>query len=155
MNSISSKEMKYILSIVGFTLVWFLLIIPFLLSKGIEDTSVYLQFLIFNLFIFIFLQIFLKARTLKSKVNLKSTFGIIFLVMSLDILIPPFLVSKSGELLNSIILKSAGTDYVIGHFAINFLGLSGILVFLFTYILVPAIFLLIAAHLLPNLVRHV
>lgn len=155
MGSVSKQEFRYVLSAVIFGLIWFLIVIPVLLEQGIEGSNPYLQFLIFNIGIFVFLQIFLKSKTLKSGIQLKNTIGIIFLVMALDVMIPPFLINMQGELLDTVVLKASGTDYIAGYFAINQIGLGGISVFLFTYVVVPAIFLFIAAHLLPNLVREV
>jgi hypothetical protein len=154
-SSITKQELKYVIGAVIFSALWFLAFMPYLLDKGIEDASPYIQFLVFNIGIFIFLQIFLKARTLKKGINLKNSVGIIALVMAIDTLIPPFLVTRGGELLNHVILRGSASDYIFGHFAISSLGLSGIFVFLFTYILMPALLLFVAAHLLPNLVRNV
>ena len=153
-GSISKQELKYLIYIMIFALIWFLVIIPYLLDYGIESKNIYLQFIIFNLGIFFFLQIFLKSRTLKSSINLRTTFGLIFLIMAVDCLIPPFLVTSQGELLDSVVLRSAGTDYVLGHLAINSFGLSGMVVFIFVYIIAPAVLLLISAHLLPNMVKN-
>lgn len=155
MSNITKLEMKYVFGAIGFSLVWFLLIIPYLLGRGIEEVNPYVQFLIFNIGIFVFLQIFLKARTLKRGIDIKNTLGIISLVISLDIILPPFLLTRSGELLNAAVLKGSASDYIFGYFAINTLGLSGILAFMFTYILVPGILLFIAAKLLSNMVRQV
>ena len=155
MGAITKQELKYVVGAVIFSLIWFLVVIPFLLGWGIEDSNPYMQFLIFNIGIFIFLQIFLKARTLKRGIDIKNSLGIIALVMAIDIMIPPFLVTRSGELLNSVVLRSSGSDWIFGYFAINSIGLSGILVFIFTYIVMPAILLFLSAHLLDNLVRNV
>lgn len=153
MSGINKNEMRYILFAVIFSLIWFLLVIPYMLGSGVEDSNPYFQFLIFNVGIFIFLQIFLKAKTLRKGIDVKNSLGLIFLIMAIDVMIPPFLVTQEGTLLNSVILKSSGTDYIIGYFAINSLGLSGMAVFLFTYILIPAVLLFFAAKLLPHMVR--
>lgn len=152
-KSITKQELKYIVIAVGFALVWFVAIVPNLIKFGVEDSSPYLQFLIFNIGIFIFLQIFLKARTLSRSINIGGTLGVIALIMAVDVLIPPLMVDVSGNLLNGPILSASGSDYIFGYLAHN-IGLEGIFVFLFTYVLAPAILLLIAAHFLPNFVKE-
>lgn len=155
--TITKSEFKYIFYAIGFSLIWFLLLMPFLLDKGIENSNVYMQFLIFNIGIFIFLQIFLKSAamggSLLSFSNISCAIGLIFLIIAVDIILPPFLVTSSGELLNSVVLRSAGSDYVVGYFAAN-IGLSGTWVFIFTYIFAPAVLLFLSAKLLPNFVKE-
>ena len=70
--TINNQERKYLIESIIFALFWFLLLVPFLLRRGIENANPYLQFLIFNIGIFIFLQIFLKSRALKSGINFKN-----------------------------------------------------------------------------------
>ena len=147
------EEITYISFAVGFAFVWFLLAIPKFLELGIDRSSPYLQFLLFNLGLFIFLQIFLKARVSHAKINLLLTVGMIAMIMALDVLIPPFTVNSDGELLHGPVLVASSTDYVVGYLALN-LGLEGIYVFLFTYVLIPAILLFVAAHFLPNFVNE-
>ena len=77
----------------------------------------------------------------------------IAMIMAIDILIPPFTVNSDGELLDGPVLVASSTDYVLGHFATG-IGLEGIYVFLFTYVLMPTILLFIAAHFLPNFVNE-
>ncbi len=153
MGTISKQELKYIGTAILFAIIWFVVVVPKLMTAGVEDTSPYIQFLIFNLGIFIFLQIFLKSRSLSKKINLKGTFGVIALIMAVDVLIPPFMVSGTGELLNGPVLAASGADYVYGYLALN-MGLTGLFVFLFTYIVMPALLLLLSAHLLPNFVKE-
>ena len=152
---INKQEIRYIIWTLIFIIIWFFAIIPLLRNYGIEDSSVQMQFLVFNVGVFIFLQIFLKMSILKSGLRLKETTGLIFLVIALDLILPPFLVTMQGELLNDVILKAGGSDYFFAYFAINNLGLSGVMVFIFTYILMPTLLLFLSAYLLPNFIREI
>lgn len=153
---ISRQELKYITMAVGFAVVWYVLLIPQLMKFGLQNTSPYLQFALLNIGLFVFLQIFLKSRTLGSKINILGALGIITLFMALDILIPPLGVNFDGTLTNletGPSFMASATDWIIGYFAVNTIGLQGFWVFLFTYVLVPAILLMISARLLPNFVK--
>jgi len=149
---ISKDEIKYIGIAIVFSFFLFVLIIPNILNS-LDSVNVFVSFIIFNLGIFIFLQIYLRAFISDKKIKWKNSFGILFLFMALDTLIPPLLVSPQGILNNSIILGSSATDYVFGYLAIQ-IGLSGFIVYLFTYILMPTILLLISALLLKNLIEE-
>lgn len=152
--TINRKELKYLVVAVISALALFTYIIPKLLEKGFGDSSPYLQFLIFFIGIFVFLQIFLKAVTLGNKINIPGSVGVILLYISLDILIPPMMISTSGELLSGPLLFQSAPDYIAGLIALQ-LGLTGFLVYLFTYIIVPFLLLLAAAKLIPNFVRRI
>ena len=152
--TVNKKELKYLVFAVGFALILFSYVIPKVIENGFEDSSPFLQFGIFYVGIFIFLQIFLKAATLGRKINIPGSLGIITLYMALDTIIPPLLVNTQGNLLSGPILYASSPDYIFGLIAQQ-MGLSGILVYLFTYILAPFVLLIIAAKLIPNFVRHV
>jgi len=152
--SINKKEIKYLIISVIFALAVFGYIIPELIRRGFEDSSPYLQFLIFFLGMFIFLQIFLKGATLGRRINIYGSIGMILLYMALDIWIPPLLVSVEGELLNGPVLYASAPDYILGTIA-HQIGMNGLSVYLFTYILIPFILLIIAAKLIPNFVRSI
>lgn len=153
--SFIKQEWKYILYSIGFAILWFVVILPYLISNGIENKSIIFQFIALNIGIVVFLQIFLKATTLGGGIRIQGTIGMVSLFLGLDTLAPPYMISlKSGELLNGIVLSKSATDYVWGALAIN-LGLHGIMVSLFAYVLMPFILLLIASYTLPNFVRHI
>lgn len=152
--TINKKELKYLVISVISALALFSYIIPILIEKGFGNSSPYLQFFIFFVGIFVFLQIFLKSVTLGKKINIIGALGLILLYIALDIWIPPMMVNTSGQLLEGPLLFASAPDYIAGTIALQ-LGLSGILVYLFTYILIPFILLLIAAKLIPNFVKHV
>lgn len=146
-------EVKYMLFAVMFAVIWFTLILPKLVAGGVENTSPVLQFLVFNVGIFIFLQIFLKSVTLGRKMNITGSIGVIALFMAIDIWSPPIMVSTAGQLLSGPILSASSSDYVFGLLAIS-LGLQGTLVYIFTYVLIPMVLLIIAAQTIPNFVRE-
>lgn len=152
--TLEKKEIKYIAYATGFAFIVFGYIIPFLVKNGIEQNkSIYVQFLIFNVGIFVFLQIFLKSITLEQKINIKESVGLLLLFMSLDILAPPLMVSTQGALLTGPTLSGSAIDSVLGTFFIG-LGLKGFMIYAMVYMVAPFIFLLISAMLLKNLVRR-
>ena len=156
-RGISKGELKYIILAVAFAVIWYVILIPQLMEWGLAEASPYVQFLLLNVGLFIFLQIFLKARALGSKINVLGATGIITLFMALDVLIPPLGVNFNGTLASveqGPMFMASATDWIIGYFAINTMGLHGFFVFLFTYIAIPAILLMIAARLLPNFVKE-
>jgi len=151
---INKKELRYLLSATIFAFVVFGYLIPYLVSKGVENSNVYLQFFIFNIGIFCFLQLFLKSATLNSKINIAGSIGMIALFIGLDIMMPPFMVTTDGQLLSGITLSASSSDYIFGYF-FSSAGLHGFILYLAVYILVPLILFLVAAKLLPNFVKHV
>lgn len=151
----NKQELKYIIFAVLFALVWFAFLLPKVLNSALSNQPSYIQFLVFNLGIFIFLQVLLKSITLERKIEIAGSIGVICLFISLDIFSPPLMVGFNGELLGQTsILYQSSSDYVFGELAIN-LGLSGFLVFLFTYVFIPIILLLTASKLIPNFVRRI
>lgn len=141
---ITREELKYVVYAVVFAFILFTLIIPNVLTK-LEGISPFIQFLIFNIGLFVFLNIFLKG----SKIDYKHNLGIILLFIALDIFFSPYLVSTTGELNNSVILGSASADYVMGYFWSNFV--EGFVLYLFTYVVSPFVLLLISAILLKDI----
>lgn len=156
--SIVKSEIKYIVFASLFSLIWFLVIIPMLIKRGIENSNVYIQFLIFNIGLYLVLQLVLKSMASNNPIlsfgKTKVILGLIFLFTAMDILVPPYLVNSKGELLDEVVLKGAGSDFIAGYFATNSLNLSGILVFLFTYILIPFLLLYLSSIMLRNMVSH-
>ena len=154
---LDKNEIKYIFYSVTFAVAFFYFILPNFITS-IEKMSPYLQFLIFNIGLFVLLQIFLRAKATDTKFikNPTKTVGIILFIISIDILLPPFLVGFDGNLPNGdVMLKASSSDYIIGYFAINTLNLTGFTVFLFTYVLIPVSLLIISSYLVPNLLREV
>lgn len=152
MKGINKSEFKYLLYATIFSFITFVLILPNVLDSIIKLSPVF-QFLIFNVSIFVFLQIFLKSVVLEQKVKFGYTFGMVLLFMALDIILPPFLVSTSGELISGGTLFASSSDYIVGLLAQN-IGLSGFLIYVFTYIFFPLLLLIISSLLLKNFVKE-
>lgn len=144
---INKKEFKYIAFSGVFALIWFTFVIPYAVE---EFNGNFMNFFLFGVGLIIFLQIFLKSVVMKSK--LSSSLGLVLLIIAIDCMTPPYAVDTSGQLLSGMNLYSSAPDYFFGSLAIS-LGLSGILVYLFTYILAPIFLLIIVAHMMPNFVR--
>lgn len=151
---INKQEFKYILFSGIFALVWYIFLLPFLV-KTFDGNSPVFQFFIFNLGLFIFFVLFLKAITTNVGFNIKNSIGLICLFLSLDIFMPEYHVAITGELIKGADLGVSTTDYFFGYLAQNTFHLSGILVYLFTYFLAPVVLLIIASKVLPNFVKHV
>lgn len=151
---INKKELKYIFFATAFALLVFGYIIPKLLTKGIENYNPYIQFLIFNIAVFIFLQLFLKSTTIGNGIKISGAIGVIALFMAIDILMPPMLVSPSGDLLSGSQLYASSSDYIFGYFYSS-MGIQGFVLYLAVYILTPFLLLVLASKLLPNFVRHI
>lgn len=149
----NKHEIKYIIIASIFALVIFGYVIPYVIDGKIGNISPFVQFLFFNISIFIFLQIFLKSATLGSKMNITGSIGIITLFLALDILVPPLMVGFDGTLNSSVTLSASSSDYIAGLLFTN-LGLKGFWVYLATYVLAPIVLLVISARLLPNFVRR-
>lgn len=150
---VNKYELKYLVYATVFAIVHFGFLQPYLISQGIENSSPYLQFLVFNVGLFVFFQIFLKVATLRTSVSVQLAVGFILLFTALDVLAPPFAVSHSGVLAESGTLIRSSSDYVLGYFATNTIHLSGVMVYIFTYIISPFVLLFAAAKLIPNFVK--
>lgn len=150
----TKQELKYILFSVAFAVGWFLLILPFLIDK-FDGNSPYIQFLLFNLGLILILEIFIKSFTLKRGLNLLLVLGIIFLHLAIDVIEPPYAVTLSGQLISEgPMLMVSSIDYVIGFFGSS-LGISGIFLYAFTYIISPLILFYLASKLLKNMVKFI
>lgn len=151
--TITKQEKKYILFTFLFALVWFIFVIPNF-EERISGMNVYLQFLIFNLATLFFLQIFLKAFILKKRVNMKFALGVTLLFLAIDILQPPFMVNTLGQLNANVILGASSSDYVVASIGQS-IGMQGLILYTFTYILIPLILLFIAGMLIKNFVKEI
>ncbi len=154
----NKDEIKYLTYSGLFAFVFFVLILPLVIKSGLDKSSPYIQFLLFNISILIFLQLFLKAVALDRKIRFKIGIGLVLLFISLDVLIPPVSVGLNGNLLgsaeNSPLLIMSSSDYVLGYMFTSW-GITGFPVFLLTYIVSPLLLLIISAYLLKNFVHEV
>ena len=150
---ISKQELKYILYSSLFAFVWFILLLPLIL-KNFSEIHPGLQLLFFNAGLFVFYSIFLKSFVISKKITLLCALGLTLLFLIPDLLQPEYHVTMTGELVKGGILGSSTIDYNSGLLAKS-IGLDGILVYLFTYLLMPFILLFIVAKLLPNFVKSI
>lgn len=150
----NKQELKYIIYTGVFAIVWFFLALPFL-SKHFDGKSPLFQFFIFNLGLFALLFIFLKTITLKTSTSIISSLGLTSLFLSLDSWLPPYAVDFSGKIIQAnTLFYVSSTDYIWGLLGSS-IGIHGILLFGFTYVVVPLALLYLAAKLLPNFVQHI
>lgn len=147
------SEVQYILYSVGFAVAYFMFLMPFL-ADYFDGNNIALQFLIFNIGVYIFFYIFLKSITTSGVMNWKIVLGMLFLFLALDIVMPEYHVMPSGELMKGSLLGTSATDFAVGYFIYSFMSISGWLLFFTTYIIVPALLLIAAALLIPNFVRR-
>lgn len=151
----NKKEFKYIALAAIFAVIWFIFILPYLI-KFMDGNNPFFQFLVFNVGLYVFLFIFLKAMTLDQKIDWKLSLGIVVLFVALDLWMPPYQVTLDGRLVgkNVITLAVSSSDYVAGLIGQS-IGFGGLMLFIWTYLIVPFALLLLAAKLLPNFVRHI
>ena len=147
------SELKYILFSLIFAFIYFIFVMPELINR-FSSNSPYIQFIIFTLGIYAFFFVFLKSFTTSTKTNLLTSLGLLLLFLSLDIFLPEYHVNSLGQLVQGGIAGTATTDYIFGLIAQQ-LGLTGILIYIFTYIFVPVVLLLVSAKILPNFIKHI
>jgi len=154
--SINKKELKYILAATIFAAVYFFLLLPKLVLL-VDGNSVIMNFFIFNLGMLMVITIYMKSRTLSQKIDLRTSFEYLLVVLALDSFIPAYHIDIwKGTLLNGAMLSLGTTDYFFGYIGINFLHLSGVFVAIWAYVVVPAILLYLAAKISKsNFIRHV
>lgn len=151
---ITKNEFLYLVYATLFSFILFGLALPYATNSGlIGKISPLFQFIIFNVGIFIFLQIFLSSTISGTKVKIIKAIGLLTLFIALDLYAPPFLVTTQGELLKDIPLGGSASDYAIGSL-FQYLGVSGFLVYFLTYIIAPFILLLISALILKDISKN-
>lgn len=150
---LEKKELKYILWSLAIAFVWMVLIIPNLDSIGMGSSPV-LRFLIFNVGIFVLLQVVLKGVVTNSSIKLVETLGLLMIANAIDLLAPPFVWNTLGQANTSILLSEASSDYIIGILW-QAAGINGFLLYVFTYVLSPILLLVIAGFLIKNFVRKI
>ena len=148
MLEITKNEWKYILGATIFSLVWFQYIIPNFTSQ-----SPFTNFIIFNLGIFVLLQILLKGFITNKFMPVIEAAGLTVLFFAIDIGAPPYAVTKTGELLSGLTLTNSGSDYIIALIGQS-AGIHGVLLYWFVYIIAPVLALFLAAILLKDLLRR-
>lgn len=142
-------EIKYIVFSAILQIALFLLVLPNLP----ENMSPLVQFLVFNVGIFITLFVFLKSFVLKNNLVTKGALGFLFLFIGSDILVPEYHVTIKGELLKGAILGAGSSDYILGM--VFSLFSTGMLTYILVYIFSPIIFYTASALVLKNFVKEI
>lgn len=153
MGLLNKNELKYILYAMVFAVLWFVVLVPLVL-KYLTDISPILQFLLFNLGLLTFLTVYLKYASLDKKIPFGNILKNYFLIMGLDIMIPPLMVGLNGVLLEGPLLSFSSTDYFVG-WVYTSIGLPSFLIFFMTYVITPLVFFLISALIDRNFVKNI
>ncbi len=148
---IHRQEAMYMGIAMGFAGIWFFVLMPIVTGAWGTDFAI-LQFLLFNVGSYAFFFIFLKSFITKTDVNLKSSLGLLFLFMGIDMLMPEYHVGLDGVLSTGAAMGVSSSDYIVGLLG-KTIGIPGIGLALWTYMLFPFVFLLIAAKLIPNFLK--
>lgn len=148
---INKQEALYITLASVFAMVWFVLLLPFVVQMLGNDLAI-VQFLLFNIGLYFFLFIFLKVIITETVYNLKTSFGFLVLILALDIWMPEYHVTLDGQLLTGANLSVASSDYIVGLLG-QTIGIPGVALYLFTYLVIPIFLLFVSAKILPNFVK--
>ena len=151
---INKSEFKYIAIASVFSFVYFLYILPFLLSKGAENWSPIAQFLIFFLGVYIAYFFVAKSFALKGKVAFVYTLVSAIPFIAMDLIQPEYHINLiTGALEKGAVLGSSSSDYLLGSIGQS-LGLSGYILVPFVYFFCFMLLLLIVAMIKKNFVEE-
>jgi len=144
MAMLNKQEIKYILYCAAFAILYFFLGLPYLIK--IIDGNSLLQFLIFDLGIVVLLNIYFKSRSDGTKINFIKSMEYMCVVLAIAIFIPPYqIVPWTGQFQPGATLGTAAVDYFFASMGKQYLHLSGILISIWTYVVVPVLLLFIAS----------
>jgi hypothetical protein len=140
----NKAEIKYIIFCAVFAAAYFFLALPWLIKT--INGNIFLQFGIFTLGVVALLNIYFKSRSTGTKINFIKSIEYMLVVLAIAIYIPPYsVVPWSGEIQNTALLQSSSVDYFVGTIGQQYLHLSGILISIWTFIVVPIVLLFIAS----------
>jgi hypothetical protein len=148
---INKQEAKYLLGAGIFLLVFFLIFIPNFYSI---DMSPILAFILFNAFVVIFLQFFLKFVVTSKKPTIQMALGIMFIILGFSIISPPLSVNIQGVTNTSMFLGIASIDYNISLLWSS-IGISGFLLYFMTYIFSSLLCFFLAGVFIKNFLNEV
>jgi hypothetical protein len=149
---LEKQELKYIGMALAFAFVWMVLIVPYLMNQSF--TSNYLiAFLIFNVAVFVIIQVVFKAVTLNHSVSFVEVLGLILVANGIDLLLPPYQISMLGQISSNIMLGTSSTDFVVGTLWQS-IGTTGIVTYIATYCITPVLLFIGAGLLMKNFVRR-
>lgn len=150
---LEKKELRYI----GLALILAFILMVFIVPNFINSSAAgdsFLAFLIFNVAVFILLQVVFKGIVLSSSINFTEITGMILIANGIDALMPPYLVNTLGQVTSSATLSNASSDFIIANLWSG-IGVSGFYLYLATYVLSPVILFILAGILLKNFVKRV
>lgn len=154
---IDKKELKYIIYCIIFAAVYFFLALPYLIKT--IDGNIFIQFAIFDIGIILLLNIYFKSRSLGLKMDFIKSMEYMLVVLAISIFIPPYHITPwNGEIQagTGAILGTASTDYFFGTMGQQYLHLTGIMISIWTFLIVPALLLFIASRISKsNFVKNV
>ena len=149
---INPQEKKYLLYSALFALIWFVLAVPSLMNL-LDGSSPLIYFLIFNVAVFLFLQVFLKSFVLKKLEAFRGALGVTLLFMAIDIWQPPFMLNTLGQLSSQATLSYGASDYIVAFFLGN-VGIQGFVLYIATYVIAPIVLLAISGLLIKDFTRR-
>jgi hypothetical protein len=146
---IEKSEWKYLVYAVLFSLVWFLFVIP-QVSKTLSGPF---QFIILNLGFIIITLFVLKCLSVNVHFNLKDSLAVLLFAIAWAIGSVPLMVGFNGQLLSGPTAYTAAADYNVALLWQSF-GITGNLLYIFTYVISPLILIFIASLLIKNSVKR-
>ena len=174
LSFLEKSESKYIVYSAIFSVLYFFIAIP-IFSKWLDDSNVFLEFLILNVGFLFIIQIFMKSLASNSKPKLRSVLGLLFLFLALSCWSVPLSVQMNGSLsvpsADSPKFILGATDYFGGYLISNVFHVTGGFtipnfvpyiggtligwVFILCYTIFPISLLFISSRLLKDFVRNV
>jgi hypothetical protein len=148
------SELVYIGLLVVFALGLFCMLF-FTNAKGfIDGLNPVLQFLILNLGVYFLIYFLFRAVALKKKLGtlVVGSLGAMTGVMSLDVLLPEYHVSVTGELIKGGIFGASASDYFFGYLG-SLIHIHGFWLWAWTYLLMAGLLIMATALLERNFVK--
>lgn len=141
---IGKTAIKYTALLMGVTSMIFFVLYFLDLQSTIEAMDPVVQFILFNLGIYLVFYIGFKAVT-PHKDAFKGAVAAIFVEIAVDIGVPEYHVLKDGTLIKGGILGAGASDYVAGYLWRG-IGATGLLVPILTYFVTPIILIALGVY---------
>jgi hypothetical protein len=144
------SEIKYTLFALGFTLLWFLFLLPQLVTK----LSGPLQFIVLNVGFVLVVSFVFKAISLGKSLGIKEVLGGLLILLAFSCWSIPLMVGFKGEFFSGPTAYAGAVDYNIALLW-QAIGVSGTFLYLLTYVLSPIILLFVGSYLLKDAIRRI
>lgn len=141
----SSVKLKVVLGFIGITILYAVIVGSFLLD-AISGLPFWQQFLIATVPIYLFPSIVIGQFI--GKDGLKKTAGSFLLITAIDTIVPPYLIGLDGVFADAM-LNQASVDVFFASI-LSGVGVSGFLLYLGTYVLVPVSLMVVSVLLLTD-----